>query len=214
MKEMGEYNNFRSKCPFCDIIHNKADIIKNPENTILFSTKNFIIIPDAAPIVPGHVLVISRNHYFGFARMNYQLISEYESLKNKVFSIKPFQHLDYIEIEHGSTTEDAAGACIVHAHIHLIPQISKLFPFILKELPVIENKKRMIDLIGENRPYIFVRSTNSDVQCYVAKDLQSQFMRKRICEKMNLDFVNTPDYNRNDWIKETIKFWRENIDND
>lgn len=88
---------------------------------ILAQTDHFVLVPDYAPLMSGHLLLFAREHALSMAdylsvggtRANEipQLLSRYTS-----------QYGAPALIEHGSTLEvERERPCVAHAHLHLLP---------------------------------------------------------------------------------------------
>jgi len=98
-------------CPFC----------KPPDFNSILENKYFLIINDAHPISPGHLLIITKRHVESFFETTEEektaLLKGIEQAK--VLIEKKLSPDGYnIGINDG----EAAGQTINHLHIHLIPR--------------------------------------------------------------------------------------------
>lgn len=185
-------------CLFCfpDRFSLNKDLHLPAQESILWEDENIYVVPDLFPLVVGHMLVISKNHYNSFANAPISTIncvkSALQYLLNHVFCGQ-----NVAIFEHGSITENSAGASISHAHLHVVP-----INFDLKEEI---NKSPLITcppqswalddlhvLSIKRQPYIFFQSNFESSIIYKVDNLPSQFLRKIIADKLG---------NRYDWKK-------------
>lgn len=103
----------RSTPPSIRLIDSANPIIQAP---------NLLLIPDIQPIVPGHCLIVTRQHITSFSRATPEIWDELSAIKVAVIANRGADVGGYFFFEHGSSTSaPAAGGCISHAHIHFIP---------------------------------------------------------------------------------------------
>jgi diadenosine tetraphosphate (Ap4A) HIT family hydrolase len=90
----------------------------------LFETDRFYAVPDRYPLVPGHVLVISKAHL----RCHAQIPPEWEEdLEAAAARVRGFLRAAYREPV--LTWENGvAGQTVFHAHLHLLPLPAERFP--------------------------------------------------------------------------------------
>jgi diadenosine tetraphosphate (Ap4A) HIT family hydrolase len=123
-------------CPFCE---------KNQEtyNRILEWTDDFYILSDIGPIVPGHLLLIPRQHIPCLATLDKELEKPFFVLKEKIISFLRKNYGQPIIFEHGVT-----GQTVFHAHIHFIPTNEPLLDKILGKV-----EARKIESLQDIRRY-------------------------------------------------------------
>lgn len=115
------------------------------ESLIITQTKNFSILYDPYPLVPGHLLITTRDHYGCGGELDETLQAELSVIKHNLTIILQQRYLKVISFEHGR-----AGACLSsddplnichHMHLHILPcyagksiahQISSQFPYSLR----------------------------------------------------------------------------------
>ncbi len=92
------------------------------EGRILESTEHFVLVPDYAPLVPGHLLLFARVHALSMADYLSSGGSTREDELLQMLERYSARHTDYGIIEHGSTLDvERDRPCIAHAHLHLLP---------------------------------------------------------------------------------------------
>lgn len=91
-------------------------------NTILYEDDVVVIKPARGMSVENYIMVISKQHYNGFAEFSDVELLKLEKIINEICEA----YLNYIGIypvvfEHGSLAEGRHPLSIVHAHLHIIP---------------------------------------------------------------------------------------------
>ncbi len=112
---------------FCDELAGAAETSffrtyrGDPKSRLLGQTKNLAVIADLSPLTSGHILIISRLHHLNFAQVAEAHPSEIEALLVLLFPqyVQTFGRMTVLE--HGSAENMSNGACITHAHLHLLP---------------------------------------------------------------------------------------------
>ena len=104
----------RKRCDFC-----YPD--KETRSRILKQTKNFFILSDIGPIVPGHLLLIPKKHIPCLATMDKNLEKKFLALKDKITFFSTLYYGFPLIFEHCIT-----GQTIFHAHLHFIPTPDRL----------------------------------------------------------------------------------------
>lgn len=190
-------------CLLCDEINNQGalstrlDLYEKPADRILMETANFLLIPDISPMVPGHSLLITKAHLTCFADLPHHMLSEVHRILNRAADLVAERHSTPLLFEHGSASLSTAhsGACIQHAHIHVLPV----------RVPVDLSMEKFGDLVevadaipspsigcGVGEDYLWYR--NQDSRGYVVRRLQRpvpcQFVRRAIAE-----FCDLPKWN-------------------
>ncbi|MFO1129893.1 MAG: HIT domain-containing protein [Rickettsiales bacterium] len=173
-------------CIFCESI---KDFYK------IFETKNFLIILDKFPIIPLHILIISKQHDSCLGEIdNIDNIEELILIKSFIKS--KFNNMCFYE--HGKT-----GNCAIlldskceHFHLHCLPldicihnELEYYYNFLeLKSL------KEIYKYYNENGNYLFFENHKQEKKFYIEGDTitPSSFIRGLICNKLNL-------LNRSNW---------------
>lgn len=168
-----------------------------PNDIVLHETKNFFVIPDIAPLVTGHILIISKEHYLSFGQLPYNLFEEFKTVKEYIRekSIKKGVNLTFLE--HGPTILNDAGACIDHAHFHCIPLNFDIINILNSEFSIFETSSMdiMRSYAQKNISYLYYDSPYSKNQYIIPlnKDshiLPRQYFRKKIAEQAKLKHWN------------------------
>lgn len=164
---MNKFTNI--DCPFCNVQFDLTQFPKEKSRefkSIVLSKRNDIaLVQDIAPILPSHLLIIPRKHYFSFASVPESIVaSQLQSLKSEISEFYGSEYLSVpLYFEHGScNTTESTSSCIEHAHLHAIPVTAKDYLNILKYIkdklgePVLNAntlKKGYLYLEFENQKY-------------------------------------------------------------
>lgn len=120
--------SYRCACSdFCDELAGAAETSffrayrGDPESRLLGQTENLAVIADLSPLTLGHILILSRQHYLNFAQVVEAYPFEITTLLNLLRPqyVQTFGRMTILE--HGSAENMVNGACITHAHLHLLP---------------------------------------------------------------------------------------------
>lgn len=128
---MGE--GVEGECPFCrELEHSRSRIESEaPASYFFWEGEDVFVVADIAPIVAGHILIVSKHHRTNFWKDWRDADSELHRIIGilRRFSVSHLQK-SVVAFEHGVTTSlaDGRGACIDHAHVHLAPIKGPLLP--------------------------------------------------------------------------------------
>lgn len=155
------FSHDKSYCPFCD---------PKIENSCFASSQNFLAIYNIAPILPGHTLIIPKQHLSGFLDLDDNLIFEFIQLSKKVIRVlnRAFNTDSYDwTIQDGK----AAGQTIDHMHMHIIPRVEGDLPSPGDWYPKLENYQ-LQDIDSEDR----VKLSDAELQT-ITKHMKQQVSR-------------------------------------
>ena len=173
-----------NKCGICVALEDCEKKTSNLYNIKLQESKNYVVMPAIGPLILGHVMIVSKIHFNNLASMGNAAIIEYDQLIEKIRKKIPLYKTKLLEIEHGATETDNAGACIVHAHIHLIPNYGEYEEIFIDTLNKITEIDKIQNIANVKKSYILVRGLSSNTKLYSATNLPSQFVR-RVLFKLN-----------------------------
>jgi histidine triad (HIT) family protein len=105
----------RKQCIFCKIAN------KEIPSKIIYENDNFFSVPDANPIIKGHCLVISKQHFENVLDMPASLGRELlECIKKTSMILMKNEKADGFNIVNNNF--DSAGQVVKHIHFHIIPR--------------------------------------------------------------------------------------------
>ena len=107
----------KEKCPFC-----KPKI----EDASFLSSPNFHVICNQAPILPGHSLVIPKQHFQSI--LDLPLAYSHELMNLSMHATRLLLKIFNAEGFDWSIQDGVAGQTVMHVHLHLIPRYCKDLP--------------------------------------------------------------------------------------
>lgn len=203
------YRPMDPRCPLCGAVQGPDMPSGNRElqNTVLKQTNRFVVLPSVGPVLPGHVMVVSREHLPSLASMGREALAEYEALACELAARAPFSTAGVLEAEHGPTEDEKAGACVIHTHVHWIPSVAEHAQMFDGILEVLIEGEDIRDIASVNFPYIFVRGNLGKVRVYKGSGLPSQAIRRKLCEELGRDDIDWKQALRRNWIEQTVRYW-------
>ncbi|MBN2272957.1 MAG: HIT family protein [Bacteroidales bacterium] len=121
-------------CPFC-----------NPTilECVFLESQNFLAIYNIAPVLPGHALVIPRDHITSFIDLNRQQRAEFLDITTHAVRIllKAF-NTDAFDMSVQEKPE--AGQTIEHLHLHIVPRVKGDLPDPGDWYPLIHKSDQMV----------------------------------------------------------------------
>jgi ATP adenylyltransferase len=170
------------------------------ENTYLYETQEFVVMPCIGPLCPGHIMVVSRNHYPSLASMGSKSIAEYENLAHLLRRSTLYAKCP-LEFEHGGTSTDCGGACVLHAHMHWIPEMGEFEAALEGVYPLLGSGNALTEIAAISSPYLFLRGTSQQYRLYAAEGMPSQILRQVICSQLARPDWDWKQDRHDDWIE-------------
>ncbi len=204
--------NTKENCKLCYAVddslnnHRKTSIF----NICLIETESFLVMPCIGPLINGHILIVSKNHYKSLAAMPEETHVEIKNILKIIFN-KGILYKESLIFEHGAFDDQKGGSCIEHTHIHVIPKYGKYFNLLNEVLPVTKISG-MDEIFTLEEPYIFCTNYKGDFMCFTAYNSQSQMVRAAICNKLNRSDFHWATNERRDLVLETIKYWEKSYE--
>ncbi|WP_139361938.1 HIT domain-containing protein [Hymenobacter sp. CRA2] len=190
-------------CTICNALELPSS--ERLENTILARFGHFALLPTIGPMVDGHAMLASLNHYDSLASMPHEAVSELFDILDAFKQKYPF-FKDLLVFEHGSFENQRGGSCTTHTHIHLLPNHAQYFNVLDNVLPVVPYSLSQIRSISV--PYIFTLIQNGNSRIYEAYNAHSQMMRKAICYSKGITDLDWKANPLPHSIENTLKFWQ------
>lgn len=182
-------------CVYCkNIILADTATPKQPWDTVLDETPNFVVVPTVGAMVEGWVLIISKRHVPAMGALKLEELRELGELVRRTRQLIGSAYGSAATFEHGAICEGTAFGCgIDHAHFHVVPVNSHLIPLVeeaLEESPnwrTIEKVEDLSIVHSMGIPYLYVWENGSN-QGHVAglSNIPSQFMRRVIANDLSI----------------------------
>ncbi len=170
----------------CELCHanDKSDTVSIGKR-VLYRGKYIYVAVDIAPLCIGHLLIITKEHYFNFYETGEVIKEETEKIKGIIKNIfQKIYHSETLFFEHGSAIPGEAGSSVDHAHLHAIPCKIDLKNILDNLL----GNSIECDIFSKNYhnefSYIYLEDINKKV-IYKVDKLPSQYLRKTVGEKLN-----------------------------
>ncbi|NVI90481.1 HIT family protein [Actinomadura sp. BRA 177] len=93
------------------------------ESGVIAADRDFLLVPDVAPLAEGHVLLMTRDHYQCAGEFGRTMWDRALCWRDRVARLyrAAYGTGELLLFEHGPATPQGGGACIDHAHWHLLP---------------------------------------------------------------------------------------------
>ncbi|GLZ06906.1 hypothetical protein Acsp03_43720 [Actinomadura sp. NBRC 104412] len=93
------------------------------EPAVLAADDDFFLMPDLAPLVEGHLLLVASRHVQcagAFGKRLWAGAWQWRHRAGRVYQAA-YGSSDLLLLEHGPATSQGGGACVDHVHWHLLP---------------------------------------------------------------------------------------------
>jgi diadenosine tetraphosphate (Ap4A) HIT family hydrolase len=167
-------------CVLCPPLRFRFNEMADLPSGVLARDDDFLIMPDLAPVAPGHLLLVSEEHWICGGALPGQVWRRACAWRDRIGLLyeQVYGAESVIILEHGPAMSQGGGACIDHFHWHLLPGGDGLNTEIhrLAEAKGLTGKPVSHPLLREfyasGRSYVMA----SD-QVYEADGLPNQFLR-------------------------------------
>lgn len=116
-------SSFRPSCRLCSALVEEEDLSADFLGvTATGVTRDVAVLSDRTPLVPGHLLIVSRRHCRSVGTLgSRQSVESFITALNGIRDRYESGGLCVVAFEHGPRRYGEAGSCIDHAHVHLVP---------------------------------------------------------------------------------------------
>jgi diadenosine tetraphosphate (Ap4A) HIT family hydrolase len=187
----------RKGCFLCNEVNNQDPLSQylgryvKPDDKFVAMSNHFVAMPDINPVVPGHTLLMTRDHMLSMAQVSSDWYEELSSLKEEIFSGLSQRYGKVFCFEHGAAVSGvASGICIEHAHLHFIPAEVRIEeqvePYVAKAV-VIEPIDFTSILDTVTGTYLYYEDNRQrGFLAHPAKPLPEQFIRRVVATSYGL----------------------------
>jgi diadenosine tetraphosphate (Ap4A) HIT family hydrolase len=178
------------KCDGSDLCAELSGVVPNefsrtyggqPATRILEETANIATVVDLSPLLEGHLLVAPKKHYLSFAAAMLDHQHEIILMLERASAWVRETYHSVALFEHGSTSDDASGACIEHAHIHVLPVAATGLVDVMRDdklqLTVLKNIAGWIEIADTHRSYLLCSDGESFWVAYPQGPVRHQYLR-------------------------------------
>lgn len=167
-------------CPFVRFNLNRQIGIPSC-GAILWGDNNLYVVPDIAPLMDGHLLLVSILHNVCFGACPDKLIPDIRANQQKIRQMfrKAYGQATTF-LEHGPVHPREAGACISHAHFHCLPTSLPIREVV--ERSVGQGQRATLEalqhLYHAGQSYLYVEEDTGDGWAYPVSVTPSQILRQ------------------------------------
>lgn len=170
---------------------------------VLLETNNFVLIADTYPIVVGHLMISSKEHYSAAAEFPFDLLQEFLRIKAIATDLALKINNSCIFYEHGK-----AGSCHAtssneihceHFHLHCLPTSICIHSQIAKQFPgtILKEYGSLFNYYYKYGSYLFFENSSKEMIYYPihTHKIPPHFLRTLICKELGTDkFSDWQDY--------------------
>ena len=175
-------------CWFCDSFrHSLNDKLGLPGESASFQISNDVFAcPDLVPICPGHILLVSQEHYMGMrvapVSLQNDLIRCMARIRKRYMSRLGQRVLFF---EHGDLAQSSRTGCVDHLHIHCLPWSIDVRHDLARELGdfyEVDIGGCFSQSIRDDLPYLYLQDVDGSDWSISSAEIPSQFMRRWLME--------------------------------
>jgi diadenosine tetraphosphate (Ap4A) HIT family hydrolase len=177
------------ECPFCAIVDDGVSPVWRylfpdaADSEVVWSSDLFTVALDTAPIVEGHLLLISNDHITSLAGNIHEAAAMLEDAKAAAENLVSEVYGDFTYFEHGALSFTRhAGACVDHAHLHILPGSYNILADISRDYPELKRYSCYEDALRDlaRTPYLLFGTSNIGVYGVSAPVCSTQYLRKLV----------------------------------
>lgn len=151
--------------------------------SIIWGNDDLYVIPDVAPFMEGHLLMVTTSHYVCFGACPDTLSPSIRATQQRIRQLLwEVYHESTLFLEHGPALPKEAGACINHAHWHCLPASLPVKEVIERHLG--PGQVATIDtlrcLYQAGQSYLYIEEGTEEGWVYLVDIVPSQFLRQAI----------------------------------
>ena len=163
-----------------------------PRAQTLLESELFVLLPDISPLIPGHCLLIPKQHHCSLATLPHDHIERLSSFLHDCTTFVSRRSFAPLLFEHGSgPLAPKSGACIHHAHLHLLPVTAPVVKWLRPFGKVHELRtKTPYESAEPSDLGDYLAYRNQHREWFLVSELEErppcQFLRRRIAQHFNL----------------------------
>jgi diadenosine tetraphosphate (Ap4A) HIT family hydrolase len=176
-------------CAFCiEFRTGICSLLSPPKSRILFENENFVAFPSLGSFVEGYLLLCPKIHVPSCASLDSELLTELAVTLTEAKAILKNHYQAPILFEHGlASCSQRAGACVEHAHIHLVAANVDIVSTISKTF----SRDELSDIrelrAWRGQPYLLVQNIDGlPVVARVPDSLPSQYLRREVATALGV----------------------------
>lgn len=111
-------------CPFCrELQSGKLPDFCDAgiDSRILHETNRFVVMADISPLVPGHVMIVPKDHILCYGAIHDTAWDEFLGIVKATRTILEEHYGPSVILEHGTSSLEDVADHVSHAHLHIVP---------------------------------------------------------------------------------------------
>jgi diadenosine tetraphosphate (Ap4A) HIT family hydrolase len=187
----------------------------DPPSRRLRETRSFAMVVDISPLTEGHLLVVPKSHYLNFATA---MLDHREEAAQLLDSARAWVRETYGAVtlfEHGSTADETGGACIAHAHVHVLPvEAAQVVALMRRDGLELLDNVAWSEIARARRPYLLCSDGDRSVVAFPPARTRHQYLRSAAGQVLG---IPDPEWDwsivvRGELLRDTIRRYRGAID--
>lgn len=178
-------------CPFCRELQDgrlpdfcDADI----HSRILYETERFAVMADISPLLPGHVIIVPKDHLLCFGSVEAGVQDEFCGIVNATRAVLKEHYGPSVLLEHGTSPLEPVADHVTHAHLHVVPAAIDIRDSLVDfNTTTIANLSDLSQWAARHEAYIYFESSSG--QRVVADQIVSivrLFIRREIAKRVGV----------------------------
>jgi diadenosine tetraphosphate (Ap4A) HIT family hydrolase len=187
-----------------------------PESRVLEESANFATIADISPLVEGHLLVAPRRHYFNFAAAMLEHRDEATAALSSAARWVRETYGASALFEHGTDPSGIGGACIHHAHVHVLPVAAVHLVAVMRsdglDVATVSDIHEWARAGSHNRSYLLCSDGQTFTMAFPSQPPRRQYLRAAAGEVLG---IPDPEWDwsvviRKHLLRATVEKYRSN----
>lgn len=200
-----------SICIFCPKyrFRNNFKVGFTLSESLIYEDEYIFVTPDLAPLVSGHLLIVSQKHYNSFSCAPIEVKIALRKTMQYIYESLGYQDITWFE--HGAVFPGRGGASIDHAHLHVLPYnfpVQKAVELDNKYFQKAEFSIKLFNSLANKQPYLWIGNSLDSSNIYLVNHLPSQYLRNII---MKLQGSNAYNWKNNFMEEKTKEMYRETL---
>ncbi|MDE5946354.1 MAG: HIT domain-containing protein [Oscillospiraceae bacterium] len=198
-------------CVFCPKyrFQNNFKVGFTLSESLIYEDEYIFVTPDLAPLVSGHLLIVSQKHYNSFSSAPIEVKKALKKAMEHIYKSLGCQDITWFE--HGAVFPGKGGASIDHAHLHVLPcnlSVQKAVEYDNKYFQKEEFSIETFNSLANKQPYLWIGNGLDSSNIYFVNYLPSQYLRNII---MQLQGSNVYNWKNSFMEEESKEKYRETL---
>ena len=186
-----------------------------PASRVLKESQHWVVVPSLGPLVVGHLMLVSKVHKRSVLSSSLPAIQDCDRLLGLCgLRLTKLYSKGVVVFEHGAGNQERSGACIDHAHLHVLPGPERFVDVVLNEFVNWTAGRSLSELresVLSGAAYLLVGSIQLErIQLHILDEpIPSQYLRRAHAEEVRT--AGHWDWRREARLRvfaDTIQDWR------